>query len=207
MRVDETYNIIVDIMRKERNGSISIPEFNMRASQGMTDAFNFYAKEYGVSQASHDAIGIFKKYIGFTSDANGLVDMPEDYAKLLRIDPDGSNYSVDLYNDFELKLALGNQVRAVSSVYRIGEWVGKKVQLYPKEIINGFISYLRLPLPPVYVATITGRSVVYNPTGSQDVEFGELYIWKVIQCIVQRCGINLSDEKTIAYSQLLQPTT
>lgn len=205
MRIDALYNTIVDILRKQRNGSVSIADFNLRAYQSVLDAYQFYLKGYGVNQQTHDALAPFKVKDSFTSTLQGVVTFPSDYERLLSIKPDTSVYAVDFYNEDEIDLAASSAIRKVSSSYFIGELLNNSAQLYPKQIVTGTISYLRKPLQPIYNFTLSGtnnRTVTYNPTGSQDVEFGDLYLWKVIQGILMRCGVNLEDAIVMQYSQI-----
>lgn len=205
MRIDGVYNIVVDILRKQKNGSVKVVDFNTRAYPAVLDAYNFFQKDYGINQQSHDSLAPFKLTDSFTSDSNGLVLFPDDYARLLNLKPNGSMYAVDFYNEDEIDLAVNSEVRKISTTYFVGELGNKMAQLYPKQTVSGTITYFRLPKVPVYNFTLSGadgRTVTYNPTGSQDIEFDDADLWKVIQGILVRCGVNLSDEMVMQYSQL-----
>ena len=73
MRIDALYNTIVDILRKQRNGSVSIADFNLRAYQSVLDAYQFYLNGYGVNQQTHDALAPLKVKYSFTSTLQGVV--------------------------------------------------------------------------------------------------------------------------------------
>jgi hypothetical protein len=215
MRIDEVYNNICDILRKPRNGAYPIFQFNRDAKKAQQDGFNNYFEGYSQTQKLHDALSPFKVKLPFTlaTSGNGTVTMPADYAHLLAADAitfanDSGRHrtSLRVINEDELSSALASQVRPVRQ-YPVAVGNASTIQLYPEVAQAGELTYLRLPKDPVYAYTTNVRQPVYNPTGSQDIEFSDVYMPNIIARIVAYAAQFFDDQTTIQFAEMQQTKT
>jgi len=168
-------------------------EICLSADLAQMDYFKNLIDQYGQSQVLHDDLGPFKSKYTFTNvdTPDGVVAFPSDYEYLLNIwtvvfsNTEGSiPKKVQLVNEDELIEAITSKLRPVSINRPIGLPSGAgKVQLYPITPQAGYAIYLRKPKAPIYNYTLSGpssRTVTYNATGSQDLEWNDFAVNKIV---------------------------
>jgi len=211
MRIDDTYNTVVFILRKVRNGFLSIDDFNRAAQRAVLEVFEYYFELYGANQNIHDAISIFKSKFTFSNSTSGdgIIQTPSDYAHgllstvFLFDNKRGQiKRNIYMYNESELNDALNSQIRPVNPTNPIGIDGSNKIELFPNVPMAGEIRYLRQPKTPKYAYTLSGRVITYDSANSQDIEFKDSYISKVIAKILSYSGVFLSDDKIVQYAEL-----
>lgn len=217
MRIDENYNFLVFILRKERNGFITVAEFNEVAPRAQLDVIGDYYEIFIATNKLPEAIRPLKSTYNFTKTTSpgGLITVPSDFMYLLpsyTVTYDNARGVADennirIVSEGSWVIAERSQLRAVSKQKPIGIENAATIQLAPKVPQAGVINYLKLPTDPVYGYTLNGRTVVYDSGTSVQFTLGDMYQNKIIAKILSYSSINLGDDKLLAYSQLMNQET
>lgn len=213
MRIDHVYDRIVYILRKERNGFVSIDDFNLIATLANIDVFNDYYSSIPKGQKTHDALSPFKAKYNFTPVLSpaGVVTLPAEYAHLISgyTTVSGSQRPIIFPEEDELPYALTSALRPVSINYPLGDETELGViQLYPEQGQTGRIWYYEQPNGddgdenPTYAFTLNGRTITYDAANSVQFKFSETYITKIIAKCLTYFGVNLSDQQVLQYGLL-----
>lgn len=203
--INDIYNIMVFIVRKERGVFITIPEFQNTLDNGQLEAVEDWFSSYGETQIIHDAIRKLRTQVQFTCDGGGNVTFPADYLHMI-----GSPYTVTgssvnairFVNEDELPYALTSQLRAISTTKPIAKDISTGFQISPQSVQIGFYNYLRRPASPVFGYTQSGRTITYNPATSTQLEFTDVYINNIISRALKFWGINMAEGDIQQFAQL-----
>jgi len=202
--LNEIYNFMVFIVRKERGVFVTIPEFESTLDNAQIEAVSGWFEQYGVTQKIHDAIRKLRSQIQFTSTSDGQVSFASDYLHMI-----GGAYTVAgssinpvrFVNEDEIALALKSQLRPVSTSLPIAKDTATGFQIYPQVAQAGFYNYLRRPLKPVYGYTTSGRTITYDNATSTQLEFTDVYINNIISIALKFWGINMAEQDIQAFAQ------
>ena len=204
--INDVYNFLVFIVRKERGVFITIPEAMQTLDNAQLEATEDWFSQYGVTQIIHDAIRKLRVQVQFTSaSSNGDVVFPADYLHMI-----GNPYTVTgstvnavrFVNEDELPFALTSQLRPVSTSKPIAKDTATGFQLFPQSAQMGFYNYLRRPAAPVLGYTQTGRTITYNPGTSTQLEFTDVYINNILARALKFWGINMAEQDIQQFAQL-----
>lgn len=209
MNIVESYDLTVYILRKQRNGFVSIDDWNMIAPRAQIDTFNYYYSRTPKGQAMHDALAPFKAKYDFTPSLSpaGLITLPNDYVHVLAGNTIVSGAPKDIIfpEEDQMTYAKTSQLRPVSINYPLGEEINTGIiQLTPAQGQTGTIWYLRIPPTPIYVYTLSGRTIIPNTSISTDFWFADIYQNMVIAKCLTYFGVNLSDKDVMEFSMLKQ---
>ena len=225
MNIQEVHNRFNLAVRKEQGGSFSPTEVDRILDLAQMELFNSYygnvktfdpalqrpAVGYGASQRVNDSLSPFKIKMDFTiSDTTGgVLSLPSNYLYLISLTTTVYNstlgrnihYPVSVVNEEELESRLESQVVPVALTGPIAVVnSGKKIQLFPDVPQSGFVYYFRRPAAPYLAYTQYGRSISYNATASQDLEWGEQDIHNIINKAVSYAAVSLGNNDLAGYS-------
>ena len=203
--INDVYNFLVFIVRKERGVFITIPEAMQTIDNAQLEATEDWFSQYGVTQIIHDAIRKLRSQVQFTSASDGQVTFASDYLHMI-----GNPYTVTgstinavrFVNEDELPFALTSQLRPVSTAKPIAKDTAVGFQIYPQSTQTGFYNYLRRPATPVLGYTQAGRTITYNPNASTQLEFTDVYINNIIARALKFWGINMAEQDIQQFAQL-----
>lgn len=203
--INDVYNFLVFIVRKERGVFITIPEAMQTIDNAQLEATEDWFAGYGVTQILHDAIRKLRSQVQFTSSSDGQITFAADYLHMI-----GNPYTVTgstinavrFVNEDELPFALTSQLRPVSTFKPIAKDTSGGFQLYPQSTQTGFYNYLRRPNAPVLGYTQTGRTITYDPNTSTQLEFTDVYINNIIARALKFWGINMAEQDIQQFAQL-----
>jgi hypothetical protein len=203
--INDVYNFLVFIVRKERGVFITIPEAMQTIDNAQLEATEDWFSQYGVTQIIHDAIRKLRSQVQFTSASDGQVTFASDYLHMI-----GNPYTVTgstinavrFVNEDELPFALTSQLRPVSTAKPIAKDTAVGFQIYPQSTQTGFYNYLRRPVTPVLGYTQTGRTITYDPNTSTQLEFTDVYINNIIARALKFWGINMAEQDIQQFAQL-----
>jgi hypothetical protein len=203
--INDVYNFLVFIVRKERGVFITIPEAMQTIDNAQLEATEDWFSQYGVTQIIHDAIRKLRSQVQFTSASDGQVTFASDYLHMI-----GNPYTVTgstinavrFVNEDELPFALTSQLRPVSTAKPIAKDTAVGFQIYPQSTQTGFYNYLRRPATPVLGYTQAGRTITYNPNTSVQLEFTDVYINNIIARALKFWGINMAEQDIQQFAQL-----
>ena len=203
--INDVYNFLVFIVRKERGVFITIPEAMQTIDNAQLEATEDWFAGYGATQILHDAIRKLRSQVQFTSASDGQITFASDYLHMI-----GNPYTVTgstinavrFVNEDELPFALTSQLRPVSTSKPIAKDTSVGFQLYPRSTQTGFYNYLRRPNAPVLGYTQTGRTITYDPNTSTQLEFTDVYINNIIARALKFWGINMAEQDIQQFAQL-----
>ncbi len=218
--INDYYNLVILIVKKQRGVFVSVPDFNNYATAGQLESFQEYQKLYGIDGTIHDAMQPFKVLRNpFTSNSSGLVTYPSNFSHQIAgyYTIYGSTVApLTFLNEDAMPDAITNQLRPVEMADPIAEdyalrngdgTITKGFQIYPMQTHIGFYSYFRLPEQPVLAVNQVGRVVTYDPANSVQFEFTDSYMNNVISKILKYVGINMGESEIEAFAQSQQEQT
>jgi hypothetical protein len=82
--------------------------------------------------------------------------------------------------------------------------IGKQIEFYPSDAGNFVFSYYRAPVEPVwnYTVAANGRDLIYNPTGSIELDVNPPSLNNVIVRAMGYLGVSLKDESLLLERQI-----
>lgn len=202
--LNEIYNFMVFIVRKERGVFVTISEFESTLDNAQIEAISGWFELYGITQKIHDAIRKIRSQVQFTSASDGQVNFASDYLHMI-----GGAYTVTgstintirFVNENEVSLSLKSQLRPVSTSSPIAKDTATGFQIYPQVAQTGFYNYLRRPAKPVFGYTTSGRTITYDSATSTQLEFTDVYINNIISIALKFWGINMAEQDIQAFAQ------
>jgi hypothetical protein len=201
--LNDIYNFMVYIVRKERGVFVTITEFENTLDNAQIEAVEGWFLLYGQNQKIHDALRKIRVQKDFTT-LNGSVTFESDYLHQLGgvYTVSGSSLNVvNFVNEQEFALAAKSQLRPVTVNSPIAKDITNGFQIYPSSSYVGVYNYLRRPLKPVYGYTTSGRTITYNNATSTQLEFTDVYINNIISIALKFWGINMAEQDIQAFAQ------
>jgi hypothetical protein len=173
------------IASKEVEGrSMTIEQFNTVIDVVDIELFNFEWTKLEMAAAqtgqplarlfySSSVLRPFKVFYGVSlipGIAMGILSLPIDYAHYITVavEYNGSIREVDILTDKEMIARRGSVLHKNLSLYPAGVVYNNYIQMYPKDVSNIEITYLRNPITPFYdhcIETLTAKDW-YMPVGS-----------------------------------------
>ena len=202
--LNEIYNFMVFIVRKERGVFVTISEFESTLDNAQIEATSGWFELYGITQKIHDAIRKLRSQVQFTSASDGQVNFASDYLHMI-----GGAYTVTgstintirFVNENEVSLSLKSQLRPVSTSLPIAKDTATGYKIYPQVTQIGYYNYLRRPVKPVFGYTTSGRTITYDSATSTQLEFTDVYINNIISIALKFWGINMAEQDIQAFAQ------
>jgi len=211
MNIQEVCNYI-NFWANKKTGAYFSPEEVVNAvDRGQMALYSDLKPKYAVSQWIKDALSPFRSSYNFTTLVSGYVIVPDTtYLDLLDIQIyfQVSNrtiyHPIMLINEDERANRLNSQLDPVISTNPVGEQTAPRTfRLYPSSAYNGNVTYLRRPVKPVFDYTVvSGRVIVYNPSGSTQLEWRESELSTIMIKALASLGINLSDQEIGQFAEL-----
>lgn len=208
--INNIYNTILFICRKERGAFISVSNCMNVLDMGQMELLAEAFSQYQINQTVSDALSPFKVRLQFATSSFGEVSVPSDYQHLLGgiFTVTGSTVNpVRFLTEDTLSDALTSQLRPVTTSNPRAMDSSLGFQLYPQIQQTGFYTYLRRPLIPVLSYTQVGRTLTYNPLTSIQIEFYDVYINNIIARALKYLGINMDEQQIEQFAQIQSQET
>ena len=228
MTIDALYQWINFMSNKQQSGAISPDEFNlclnalylepMKIKIGLPEEYLIgqptARQAYQVSQTITDDLQKFIVPLTITKSNTGYFPIPSDYVafstlRYIQIEPSEGceppiviENSVEIVTDGELSLRLPNAITPPTFDYPIGAFYNQGIKVFPKDISEVKLTYLRRPVKPFRNYTITANDEnIFDPTGSVDLEYPEIMHNDFAVIVAKYFGINLKDGDLINFAQ------
>jgi hypothetical protein len=208
--INDVYNTVQFILRKQRGIFLTVAEFNQNINLGFLDAIEEWFSGYGTSQKLHDALRKLREYEPFVSNGSGEVDFQADYIHLLGTPFTiiGSTITKPIFiQEDEYPFAASSQLRPVDTSNPILIDTDTGFIVHPAGIHYGAYWYLRLPATAVLSVTQVGRVVTYDPGTSVQLETNEMYWDNIIAKALKFSGVNMSEQEVTAFGQMYNQET
>ena len=203
----DIYLAINFITDKVRNGYCTPPDVSIALDLGQQQLHDEYLNWLGRDQNMTNSLQPFIKTVSVTSDINGFIPLPEDFAGM----PDSALMD-DLYRSFTT--INNNEVRhAVSSfLIPITEYprylkTDNGLQLYPREQTALDFRYVKKPVSPLIGYSVVGNEIVYDPNTSVQLGFDSNEYLKVMMKALPYLGVNLSDSDVVGLAAQYNSST
>ena len=211
MDLDLIYQLNDFIIRKQRGAFITYPELDNNYNLAQLDLLNEYIDEYAIIGKIHNALQPFKTNTPFThgTTPSGIFTLPDDYVLPLmsytqwydNVRDEIQYGEIRFYNEAEWINAINSQLRPCTSQRPSAKIIGGTMQLFPATKNAGIFNYIRKPDAPAYVFTQSGRDITYSASSSTQLEWGDLYIPKLIMKALTYQGINLNESQITAFAE------
>ena len=216
--IDDIYNTMRFIVRKERNIFITIDEAMETLDSCQLDIFENLFADFEKNQKIHDGLRPFSKSQPFTASSTGAVSYQDDYMHFTgnSVTIVGSTlYKIKWTNSDEWADATRSQLRQPTSTMAIAKDLGKDdlsnnvggFQLCPFQALYGQYDYLRRPVTPILAYTQVGRTITYDPINSVQLEWQDNYINSIMFAALSYWGINMSENDLVQYTELQKQQT
>jgi len=214
MDLQVVHNLVNFLLNKAQGAWYSPEDIDdLILDPGQISLYNDYYSRYATTQRLDDALAPFKAApFTFTNGdtPGGLVNTPPEYFDLLDIytlvtgaDNVTRRKPCPVVEEDEVTYRMNSQIDVASTdgpFCRITtNW---DVQLYPEVPQTGVLTYLRRPAKPIFVYTGTGRNIVYDPTLSTQLEWGDTQILSVVIKGLGLIGINIGEQDIMQWSEL-----
>lgn len=228
MNISEFHDWILLLLNKEQTSWATPEDIDSAIHRGQMDLFWYYAPLYGKDETAKKACDPFKVKWAITNSNSvaGLITLPDldpatgnptytTYGHLLSgsiisydntINPvTGQPYGtkwwpLEFVNDDEKDYRLMSQLKPVTIDRPIATTEGGGViQLYPQVPNAGYITYLAIPMAPVFGYTPNGRNPQYVPGTSTQLEWNASFDTQILNKALAYLGINMDLDKLVQY--------
>jgi hypothetical protein len=213
MTIDEAKKFVEGQARKNQVGNITISQLNIYFQRAQLEIVNDLVgnieeyqpgrpvprKSFEITSTISDDLSNLVAASEFPMTA-GLANKPADYMYL--IPPMEASVSVPASLSWtpvifithgEKAMRLNSQINYPESDNPIAVNYNGFFQVYPDDMSNGRITYIRKPVDPEWGYTTVSSSPVYNPATSQDFELPEAMHMRICQKVLEYYGISLRD--------------
>lgn len=160
-------------------------------------------KEMGDDEATTALIPFNAAPLSLTSSTSGVLTYPADYANTEAIYEtiNGQVVSMNTVLDVELADALSSVLYPIALNPRYLEMTDG-IHIYPRAVHAVELHYLSRPTTPVIGYTVSGNTIIYDPTTSVQLQFSNQYWRNIIHHGLPYVGVNLSDQDLVGLYQL-----
>jgi hypothetical protein len=95
---------------------------------------------------------------------------------------------------------LNHPVKGPTATYPIASNFDQQINVVPSAFDYIAVSFLKRPTKPIYAFTTSGDRYIYDDASSQDAEWPEEILDLIMEKTLANLGINMRDERMIAYS-------
>lgn len=202
--INNLYNLFQYIIRKERGTFCTVEQFDQNLDAGQLDAIAEWFAPYGVDQKLHDALRPIRIYTPIFSDATGYVSFPTNYLHLLGnpfVVNGSSFYELDFVSEAEFVFAMNSQQRPVTATNPIAFDTSTGFKMWPEQMYQLALNYIRRPSTPVLFYTQVGRTITYNSAGSTQLQFSEIYWNNILAKALKYAGINMNEDGVYKFAE------
>jgi len=169
---------------------------------------------YEITQKMKDDLRACKEIKYLTVDANGIMQIPDDYVHKTAITyekivnkccgeaPDVFPKPVDIIDDDKWAERCDNSIKFPSLDFPIANFLKDSIRFMPKNLKNVQFSYLRYPKRPVWGYITLNGVEQYNANSSTNFEWNEILFTDISRIILGYLSINLRDDELKKYVEM-----
>jgi hypothetical protein len=210
--IKEAHEFIRSILKKNKAGFVSpqdIDRFLNRAVSDWISAIIFKFKKTKEFNYDH----LLTKRTTFTvGTSTSIQSLPADYFEGLTIyinnngaTVEGTIYNWDEFFEKENSAILKPDVDYPAATIFIDSDNGSKIQFSPAPT-SGTLSYtlvyVKKPTPAVYNYTQTNGNIVFNPTGSVDLDISDRFLGDIYVRAAMYLGVTLENQVLLSTEQI-----
>lgn len=130
--------------------------------------------------------------VSFVSSARHIYYNSQNIAREVKI---------EFVDDAQLADRLNSEIVPPTNEYPIMVEYSDYFQFFPQSLQNVKLTYLRLPVKPVWAYTVINGEAVYDPTNSVNSEFPDECMQDLVDKTVVWIATNIKDYNAAAFSQ------
>jgi hypothetical protein len=207
MTIAEIYKFIEYVASKNQKGRITPEQFNEVINRAQMSLFMERIGNpqeyqpgrpvpriaYALTQRIRNDLAPFlSDPTPITIPSTGKLTLPEDCKYVVALRTAAEKTIVDVDHD-KLGYRLESEIVPPTTTAPIAVHYKGYIQLYPKDIANAILEYLRYPVKAIYAFTIESGRPVYDADNSVQLEWDEININEIISRSLIYIGINLQD--------------
>jgi len=217
--INDVWLFVGFVANKVQSGGYSASEFNNACQVVAIELFNvkvglpeeykpgapFPRQAYDVTQKITDDLAPFiNPNVPIARNNNGYFPKPADYYAYSSLcynyvvnsdncndNPTSIQRVIEMVTDGELRIRLENSIIPPDLRYPVARLTLAGFDIYPKQIKNVMLTYLKAPVPPVYGYDVINDEYVYNPNTSTQLDFPATLHTEFAMRVVRYLGINL----------------
>ena len=212
MNISEIHDFINILTSQERSGFNTPAEIDAALDRASLSLFNFYRPLYAKDIVAKEALSPFRVLYDFTTDGLGRITLTtgQNFVSLLAMEVDIYDadtlsslnpirtYDVEFPNEDELADRKRSQINPPKQYAPIADTLGVGwYNLFPQQVFNGRMYFLKRPAKPVFSYTQSGRVITYVSATSTQLEWTEPYLNTVIFLSLRYLEINLNNEQLV----------
>ena len=205
--IGDVFDFINFVANTYLNGYFSPEEVSSALDNGQLLLWRNYVNERQKgNELALVALQPFYKTVTTTATSNGLATYPALFAETngIYITIDGVLTPITEVLHTELTAALNSSICPIAEFPRFLKG-GTGITIYPKEARTGIEwQYLSRPTSPVMNYTVSTNQVIYNPTGSVQLEFDRQYWNEVISLSLPYLSTAIANEDMGALAELFK---
>lgn len=220
--IDTIYKVLLTIINKENQGYISPTEFNLLAINVQDEIFRSYFEDENLDKNKQNRgltnrgysnlpfnqrqrITQFAETEDLTVTA-GVLTLPTN---LYFIEDNGLTSDTGIIIDEVERSSVARMLRtevAPTVLYPVYENYGSTLKIYPSDIEDVNIRYIRKPLDPKWTYSIVSNKEMYDPSNAsfQDFELHSSEFSNIVLRMLSFFGINLREEAVVQVAEALK---
>jgi hypothetical protein len=214
MTIAEIYKFIEYVASKNQKGRITPEQFNEVVNRAQMSLFMERIGNpqeyqpgrpvprvaYALTQRIRNDLAPFLSNPTLvTIPADGKLELPEDCKYVVALRTESDDTIVDVDHD-KIGYRLKSEIVAPTLAYPIAVHYKGYIQLYPKNIANATLEYLRYPVKALYAFTVENGRPVYDEASSVQLEWDEICVNDIISRALIYIGINLQDGQLASFA-------
>jgi hypothetical protein len=218
------YERVSDLIQKKQAGYMPSNSFNRDIEAANLMLYEYYFAQYEITKKIANAMTPFLKEVSISSigsnNFSSIYDFPLDlfhetelkFEKVVNNceEPEISLIPIDYLQDNEEAYTLSSAIRKPSLDNNIIRWNRKngKIHVYPKEVKEVLIKYLKKPQTPFYATTLQSNAdqdfEEFDPASEIEFEWGMQEAENIVDLCLLFQGMQLRESTIITFAKLKQ---
>ncbi len=187
--IELAHNIIRDQIRKYSGGYKSPEQIDVALYRSLMDF---------VQRTSRPSR--YLKEQAYNISGTNSFNLPTDFYRHANIYSliNGKKHEGDVLDEMQFADRVNSHFLAPDLENPVARIIGSKIELYPIDAGNFVFSYYRTPIKPKYgYDLVNGRSIVFDPTTSTELDVDETDLNAVVSRSLFYLGISLKEETLV----------
>lgn len=232
VNVNTIYTLVASVyLNKVQSGAFTIDQFNTAILASNYDILNqrlglpqnytpgnpTSPMSYQVTQKITDDTRQFIAKADIVRSANGYFDYPSDYyaysslrhryieqPKKCGDKPYWEDRKVEVLDDSEFTERLESNIIPATNYYAIGNYYSYGIDVKPDNINKVVLTYVKIPVTPVWGYTLVNDQPVYASGSSTDFDYPVSMTNDIAIMVLGKLGLNLLMPEVMQYSELIK---
>jgi hypothetical protein len=189
----------------QSTGAFTVNDFNNACEVAQLDEIKAQRKIFESGLISSDNLSSLKKVVSLQVSSSGVVVQPSDYLYYSTarvkyfVDNESKERDIDVVKENEVGFRLSSQVNPVSKRFPIMAIRNDSFQVFPSDVNNLVLTYIKTPTTPEWKYTTVSGRPVYDSATSVNFELPKELTTDIIYRICQILGIRVKRQDLVQY--------